>query len=1169
MQDEILQLVKKFADEKANGKQVTVYHLLSGYIKLLTMNTNALNCMFSDNSSMEKVKEMYTTLENENIDIQLMRQAFPLILVWSGEDADKKSCVEDIMNSCGENSNAVEVFNEIMKMKLPELELVKKGKTLNDTLSYVEKMQEQRAEREKKAKEERAAKRAAEEAESEKPAGEPDAGRSEPDKKATEAENAEPVTEDAEDREKLVGRRAFQEMITSSKKLYSNLLSKVKGQDEAIRTFVEGYFQSEVFRAKEQQKKPSAVFLFAGPPGVGKTYLAETAADFLGLPFARFDMSEYCDYNSVGMFAGDEKKWTGSKPGAVTSFVAEHPRSVLLFDEVEKAHINIIFQFLQILDGGILTDNYTTKQVCFKDTIILFTTNIGRSLYEKKNEMNLSTLPKSVVLDAIKREKNERGDLAFPSAICSRFASGNVVMFNHLETYHLVDIVQDRFEQTADMAKEMYNYDLIIDPRLSTMFLFNQGSSLDARTASSQSTIMLKNELYEFARHVDNPQEIFESLDSFTFTLDVPTEKCEIRDLFVNSEQMEVLCFAEPSEFPVSETEKIRIEYVQDFDTAKELLQKKEYSFALIDLMYGGMNVEENILSLDDYGTKGIEFFKWIRDCSPEMPTYILEQKPINMEDKSTFLQQGARGFVAAEDRRTLERQLERLADIVYLQHKADELSNRHKVLSYNAKQYVSEDKTRAFIKFYDFKIKKAVTADAQDVMMSENQRPTERFADVFGAENAKEELKYFVDFMRSPKKFRIDGVRQPKGILLYGPPGTGKTMLAKAMAGESNASFFPVTATGFMDKYVGESERKIRDLFAMAKSYAPSIIFIDEIDAIGKERTGSSSTAHTESMLNALLTEMDGFEVDKKRPVFVLAATNYDLDGTTSGKEAAIDPALLRRFDNRIYVDLPNEEERKAYLKSRLEKYKITSIKEGTIDNIAKRTTGESLAILQNVLELAVRNARKKAEEISDEHLLNALEEYMYGEKHEWDEAYYKEVSIHESGHALVHWLAGKEPSFVTIVSRGNFGGYMMPENGEKTPNRTKEDIIWHIRTCLAGRAAELVFYGEKKGINTGVSSDLKNATMSALQMLNTYGMGDNSMLAMDPNLMKSSPERSTKLLEEADAILKRELPITMKLIEEHRDLIEELSERLMKKNQLVREEILEVFTGKTSETN
>ena len=506
MQDEILQIVKKFADEKADGKQVTVYHLLSGYIKLLTMNTNALNVMFSENSSMDKVKEMYNTLESENIDIQLMRQAFPLILVYSGDDAEKNVCVGDTIKSYGENSNSVEIFKEIMKLKLPELELVKKGRTLNDTLTYVEQKSEERAAKEKEAKEAKkaAAAKAAEEGEQ---TGEPQTEQKENSTPAAPQED----TVNREQQEKMEGRKAFQDIIMSSKKLYSNLLSRVKGQDEAIRTFVEGYFQSEVFRAKEQQKKPSAVFLFAGPPGVGKTYLAETAAEFLGLPFARFDMSEYCDYNSNGMFAGDEKKYTGAKPGAVTSFVAEHPRSVILFDEIEKAHVNIIFLFLQILDGGILTDNYTTKQVSFKDTILLFTTNVGRSLYEKKNEMNLSTLPKSVVLDAIKKEKNERGDLAFPSAICSRFASGNVVMFNHLETYHLVDIVQERFEATGKMAKEMYSYNLMIDPRLSTMFLFNQGSNLDARTASSQSSIMIKNELYEFARHVDKPQEVFET----------------------------------------------------------------------------------------------------------------------------------------------------------------------------------------------------------------------------------------------------------------------------------------------------------------------------------------------------------------------------------------------------------------------------------------------------------------------------------------------------------------------------------------------------------------------------------------------------------------------------------------------------------------------------------
>ena len=197
----------------------------------------------------------------------------------------------------------------------------------------------------------------------------------------------------------------------------------------------------------------------------------------------------------------------------------------------------------------------------------------------------------------------------------------------------------------------------------------------------------------------------------------------------------------------------------------------------------------------------------------------------------------------------------------------------------------------------------------------SDAERPSDRFDDVIGAEKAKEELQYFVKHLTEPKEFRMKGAEPPKGILLYGPPGTGKTMLARAMAGESDVTFFPTSATEFMDSHVGGSEAKIRRIFKQARKYAPAIIFIDEIDAIGKERTGSENTHHTELMLNALLTEMDGFHgADSNKPVFVLAATNKMVRGE-NGESASLDEALLRRFNNKIYVAPPKESEREQYI--------------------------------------------------------------------------------------------------------------------------------------------------------------------------------------------------------------------------------------------------------------
>ena len=238
---------------------------------------------------------------------------------------------------------------------------------------------------------------------------------------------------------------------------------------------------------------------------------------------------------------------------------------------------------------------------------------------------------------------------------------------------------------------------------------------------------------------------------------------------------------------------------------------------------------------------------------------------------------------------------------------------------------------------------------------MSSLSRPNVRFGDVIGAEDAKKELGYFVRYLQDPKKYAETGVSAPKGVLLYGPPGTGKTMLAKAMACESGATFLAAEGNQFLKKYVGEGPEAVHELFRAARKYAPSILFVDEIDAIAKQRTGSEQSESREEILTAFLTEMDGFRADPAKPVFVLAATNFDVE---PGGRTSLDSALMRRFDRRICVDLPNREERIRYLKQETAKKPIFRISGEMMENLAIRATGMSLASLASVLELSLRTA-------------------------------------------------------------------------------------------------------------------------------------------------------------------------------------------------------------------
>ena len=1189
----VFKWIESLTGSKPSKPADSTMNLLIGYAKLLSMNEGVLNSLFQKEEEQEDLKKIREVMEERKIDVALLRTCAGFLQNRDADEDDKRE-LEEVLRKYEEHDGhvlAADILQDLLSLNIPELDLVKQGHTVEDVLAYLDSQKPKEAPKKKAAPENASGKpvekdrpseeakpaaggevkadEEAEAAEGKDPEASGEAAKetSKAEKKAgqkaeKEAENVveKEASEAEEEKSSAASAMKFQILVNKATQLYDRLKLRVMGQDEAIRLFASGYFQSEVLRDEETDRKgPSATFLFAGPPGVGKTYLANSAAEILKMPFLRLDMSEFSeDRTSVERLTGIAKNFQGSQPGILTEYVKKNPRSIILLDEIEKAHMDVIYQFLQVLDGGMLTDSCTRETVDFSETILIFTTNVGKSLYEDHDRQNLSALPRSVVIKAIKEEKNQYGNDAIPAALCSRFASGNLLMFNHLEVHTLVDIINKNIRETVDKVKNAYKIEIEVDDKVAPVLLYSQSSRADARNVSSQSVIMIKNEMYEFGRHAKTS---LETLKKLRFRVEVDPENQAVYSLFHNGETSKILFIGnkeDVSTLPLSEN--CEMFYAGDRKEAMDILAKEEISFVLLDLYCGAEEQERKYLSLDDWKSEGVLTFENLNEKMPNMPVFIVDKHDISNEDQAKFLEMGARAFIKYKPKKKLEfaDRIAWIADMIYMQKKVDELSGRGRVLTYNSAQRFLEDGETAEILFYDFKIRVAADAAENQMMVSDNERPKERFDDVIGAQNAKDELAYFVKFMQNPKAFmKTNSVKPPKGILFYGPPGTGKTMLARAMAGECNATFFPTTAASFQRPHVGEGEAAISELFATAKKYAPSIIFIDEIDAIGKERTGASISHVTELYLNTLLTEMDGFEVNLQRPVFVIAATNYNLE-RVNGK-AGLDEALLRRFDNRIMVDLPNEDERKQFLELKLSKIEEHEVTTDAVNSIATRTTGESLAILQNVLSLAVRNAMKGDSVLNDTYLLNALEEYMYGEKREWDEDYYKSVSIHESGHAYVCSLSGEHPSFVTIVSRGNYGGYMQHENQEKNPAYTRDQLIWQIRTSLAGRAAELEFFGEE-GINTGISSDLSHATRTALNYICRFAMADAHMLSLSPEQVLNT-KRGEQILEQAEKMLEEEMEKTKQLVHEGREKIQALAEFLQKNNQATEDQIADLL--------
>jgi len=488
---------------------------------------------------------------------------------------------------------------------------------------------------------------------------------------------------------------------------------------------------------------------------------------------------------------------------------------------------------------------------------------------------------------------------------------------------------------------------------------------------------------------------------------------------------------------------------------------------------------------------------------------------------------------------------------------------------------------TILMIAFFVFLFRQA--KGAQDSVFSFGQSRAKRFskslikvkfADVAGVDEAKKELEEVVDFLKHPERYKKLGARTPKGVLLVGPSGCGKTLLAKAVAGEANVPFFSIAGSEFMEMLVGIGAARVRDLFENAKKSAPSIIFIDEIDAIGRARSISVLPSHDEreQTLNQILVEMDGFTPNEQ--VVVIAATN---------RGDLLDPALLRpgRFDRRIVVDFPDIEGRKAIMKIHSQGKPFDQ----TVDweKIAKRTVGFSGADLENMLnEGAIFAARKRKTKISADDIEEAATKVKLGpEKKRLQSDYDKKLTAyHEAGHAIVsHFLSHTDPVHrISIVSRGMALGYTLVPPAKDKVHETKTHLMERITMIMGGRAAEEVVFNE---VTTGAANDFDQATRIARAMVIEFGMSSLGPINLGPTIDitewgKSyfeqptiSQEMLAKIDSEVNKILTQSYKKALKIIKEKRPFLDKVVEELLNKESLDDEEFIKIVGAKPKPEN
>ena len=431
---------------------------------------------------------------------------------------------------------------------------------------------------------------------------------------------------------------------------------------------------------------------------------------------------------------------------------------------------------------------------------------------------------------------------------------------------------------------------------------------------------------------------------------------------------------------------------------------------------------------------------------------------------------------------------------------------------------------------------------------------------DIAGADEAKMELAEIVEFLRDPKRFEQLGAVVPKGVLLYGPPGTGKTLLARATASESGAKFYAQSASAFVEMFAGLGAARIRKLFAEARKNAPSIIFIDELDAVGAARTGSSFNREQDQTLNQLLVELDGFASGDQ--VVVMGASNRLQD---------LDPALLRpgRFDRQLLVAPPDRAGREAILHVHTRTKPLSA--DVQLDLIARQTSGLTGADLANIAnEAAILAGRREAKYVGAADFDNALERIVAGlqQKKMLTDKERRILAYHEAGHALMSHLMGEVGHLqkVTIVSRGNALGYTLHLPNEDRYMESKEELIDMLKIALAGRAAEQVVFGR---VTNGAASDLERATEIARAMVFEWGMSDvvTSRTLRADNYALSEETKRVRDHEQArltdDAYAE-----AVRLIEKHRGSLDRLSQALLEKETLMREEVLLLLTDVEAES-
>ena len=918
-------------------------------------------------------------------------------------------------------------------------------------------------------------------------------------------------------------------------RLVTQLNKDVLGQEAAVSMLGQAYFQA---RIAPRKTGPRGIFTFLGPSGVGKTFLAECFARALAgfegdaYAFRRFDMGSFGGHQNFEQLFGAESFYKGSKPGTLTGFVAEHPRSVILFDEIEKAHDTTQQALLAVLDAGEVTDKALEKPVNFSQAWLVFTTNLGREFFETENAsgvLRAGGMTAAAVFDllASARSRREMHDRSAASALSpefvSRLSKGGAVLFNRLATRHYLELIDRSLQRRG--APEGADVSMLpavtADAGVRLLFLLSRLPDVDARRVVSGGDAWVSEVI---RRSLEECRGELQAEAAAAYSIELacgPAARAGLDARFA-AHAARVLVIDDSDEV----AERLRagcaamiagVRRIASGASAIEDLQRHPVDLVLLDL-----NIDESATS--PRADRALEILQSLREAVPHLPVCLFSVGPEQRERFDSVVARvlkrgGARAYIPCPpwaaglggDDPFVARVLQELTDLRDEAVMREQARGRKRVSFQISYRW---DARRRVIAGEVGSVGEEVVVRANDwaAPVTFAGVPRERFADVAGLDRAKRRLSQLVHWLRSPGTLGAFGVSPPRGFLLAGPPGTGKTLLARAFAGEAGLPFLALTGGELKSKWVGESEERVRELFATARRYAPAIIFIDELDAIGPGADAPGVQHHEVSLLQQILSSMDGF-AGSDRPVFVLGATNHP---------DRLDPALLRpgRFDEVVPIDLPNLQAREHFFRMRLG----ASTFHGGIDPtiLARQTPGCTPAELDRMLREAVYHAVEAGhEKVQPADFDHARRLVRFGARKEditVDERERRLTAFHEAGHAVVHLalFPGRPVDYLTIVpTESGALGFMAPAADESVHTRSRRDIEAEIAVLLAGREAESIAAGGgPEAVTTGAANDLERATRLAWRAVSVWGMDEEfglvSLAGLPESLRPTADQRA-----------------------------------------------------------